>query len=115
MEITLLIVENHGKIMELCFQFFLGTLCISSSVTETEVEGGILKCKNPEKHCLWLKRNIQDIEKQDSNFLLSRYIGKLLVNTCKEIQFSLNVKDDLEELPHFPLNAKDDCKMIHFS
>ena len=27
MEITLLIMENHGKIMELCFQFFVGTLC----------------------------------------------------------------------------------------
>ena len=46
------------------------------SVTETEVTDGILNIKEPEKHCLWLRRNIKDIEKQDSNFLLSRYIGE---------------------------------------
>ena len=26
MEITLLIMENHGKIMELCFRIFVGAL-----------------------------------------------------------------------------------------
>ena len=51
-------------------------IIIYISVTETEVVDGILKIKDPEKHCLWLKRNIKDIEKQESNFLLSRYIGK---------------------------------------
>ena len=30
MEITLLIMENHGKIMELCFRISVGTLKIAS-------------------------------------------------------------------------------------
>ena len=30
MEIILLIMENHGKIMELCFQIFVGILYMST-------------------------------------------------------------------------------------
>lgn len=45
-------------------------------VTETETEEG-LKPKEAEKHVLWLNRNIEDIEKQESSYTLSRFIGTI--------------------------------------
>ena len=48
--------------------------CIS--VTETEVRDGLVDIEDQEKHCLWLKRDIDDIENQEKNYQLSRYIGK---------------------------------------
>ena len=50
--------------------------CLYLTVTETEVQEGLLGLHNPSKHCLWFKRNIEDIEKQPSSKLLSRFIGQ---------------------------------------
>lgn len=45
-------------------------------MTETEVQEGILKVRNAAESTLWLKRTIEDIETQESSYVLSRYIGK---------------------------------------
>ena len=50
-------------------------------MTETEVREGLVDIKDQDKHCLWLKRDIDDIENQGASYQLSRYIGKLHV-TC---------------------------------
>ena len=46
-------------------------------MTETEVREGLVNIEDQDKHCLWLKRDIDNIEQQESNYALSRYIGKL--------------------------------------
>ncbi|KAK2152117.1 hypothetical protein LSH36_339g02004 [Paralvinella palmiformis] len=43
------------------------------SVTERELEGGILNAVETEKHCLWFRRQFTDIEKAPENQQLSRY------------------------------------------
>ena len=48
---------------------------IFSLVTERELEDGILKASEPEKHCVWFKRQFTDIEKAPENRQLSRYTG----------------------------------------
>lgn len=50
------------------------------SVTETEVQEGILRVPNADQTTLWLKRNIENIEQQSSNYALSRFMGKSLLN-----------------------------------
>ena len=46
-------------------------------MTETEIRNGIVNVENPDQHCLWMKRNIDDIEDQEASRDLSRYMGKL--------------------------------------
>ena len=43
MEITLLIMENHGKIMELCFPIFVGTLKQTKMIGEMLISGKAAK------------------------------------------------------------------------
>ena len=45
------------------------------SVTEREILHGILQVENPEKSCLWFKRNIQDIENISASNILAKFIG----------------------------------------
>ena len=52
----------------------LFSICL---VTETEIRNGIVNVENPDQHCLWMKRNIDDIEVQEASRDLSRYMGKL--------------------------------------
>ena len=51
----------------------LFSICL---VTETEIRNGIVNVENPDQHCLWMKRNIDDIEIQEASRDLSRYMGK---------------------------------------
>ena len=56
-----------------------GLICILFSiclVTETEIRNGIVNVENPDQHCLWMKRNIDDIEVQEASRELSRYMGE---------------------------------------
>ena len=46
------------------------------SVTEREILHGILQVENPEKSCLWFKRNIQDIENISPSNILAKFIGR---------------------------------------
>ena len=50
---------------------------VSLSVTENEVHEGLLKHEGAEERSIWLKRNIDDIEKQESSVILSKYIGNV--------------------------------------
>ncbi|KAH3785932.1 hypothetical protein DPMN_164028, partial [Dreissena polymorpha] len=44
------------------------------SVTETEVEEGLLKAEDSiARQAIWLRRNIEDIDRQESSYALSRY------------------------------------------
>ena len=46
-------------------------------MTETEIRDGLVNVEDQDKHCLWLKRDIDDIEEQHESYALSRYIGKV--------------------------------------
>ena len=46
-------------------------------VTETEVEEGLLKAEDSiARQAIWLRRNIEDIDQQESSDELSRYTGE---------------------------------------
>ncbi|KAK3095848.1 hypothetical protein FSP39_019955 [Pinctada imbricata] len=45
------------------------------SVTEIETQAGVLESKEPNKHCLWYHRVIDNIEDQPRSYQLSRFIG----------------------------------------
>ena len=46
-----------------------------------------MNVEDQDKHCLWLKRDIDDIEEQQESYALSRYIGKL-----KHREYSLTLR-----------------------
>ena len=45
-------------------------------VTETEVHFGLSAMDEPEVEGLWLRRTIEDIDQQESSYILSRYKGE---------------------------------------
>ncbi|KAH3785951.1 hypothetical protein DPMN_164047 [Dreissena polymorpha] len=46
-------------------------------VTEAEVEEGLLKAEDSiARQAIWLRRNIEDIDRQESSYALSRYTGE---------------------------------------
>ncbi|KAH3832819.1 hypothetical protein DPMN_106116 [Dreissena polymorpha] len=48
------------------------------SVTEAEVEEGLLKAEDSiARQAIWLRRNIEDIDRQESSYALSRYTDVL--------------------------------------
>lgn len=47
-------------------------------MTETEITEGLLNAQNVDEKCVWLRRKIKDIEKQDASYLLSKFIGNFI-------------------------------------
>ncbi|KAK3590255.1 hypothetical protein CHS0354_041333 [Potamilus streckersoni] len=75
------------------------------SITEAEITMGLLSTENKDKHCIWLKRTITDIEKEPSSVLLSRYTEcmgqeeklkkvKNLLQTLKEEKMEKSLPSD---------------------
>ncbi|KAL3864387.1 hypothetical protein ACJMK2_006074 [Sinanodonta woodiana] len=75
------------------------------SITEAEITMGLLSTENKDKHCIWLKRTIKDIEKEPSSVLLSRYTEcmgqeeklkkvKNLLRTLKEERMEKSLPSD---------------------
>ena len=54
------------------------------SVTEDEIERGILKAKDPNKHCRWFKRDIIDIYNNADDMKARNFVDKVGKNLDKE-------------------------------
>ncbi|KAL4232336.1 hypothetical protein ACF0H5_009907 [Mactra antiquata] len=66
------------------------------SVTETEVQEGVLKVNNiNDNKCIWLKRNIEDITQQESSYALSRFMECL--GSDEKVQKARMMLKDLTE------------------
>ncbi|KAL3864383.1 hypothetical protein ACJMK2_006070 [Sinanodonta woodiana] len=75
------------------------------SITEAEITMGLLSTENNDKHCIWLKRTIKDIEKEPRSDMLSRYTEctgqeeklkkvKNLLRTLKEERMEKSLPSD---------------------
>ena len=54
------------------------------SVTERELEAGIMKIENPTSSCFWFKRTFTDIESAARSNRMPRFMGNTLpfITTC---------------------------------
>ncbi|XP_068711765.1 NACHT domain- and WD repeat-containing protein 1-like isoform X2 [Montipora foliosa] len=64
------------------------------SVTESEIRHGVMSVDNPEKHCLWISRNIRDLE----NHLQDKNAQSFIDINCSTRVIDLDAKDLLLKL-----------------
>ena len=58
-------------------------------VTESEIRHGVMSVDNPEKHCLWISRNIRDLE----NHLQDKNAQSFIDINCSTRVIDLDAKD----------------------
>ena len=66
-----------------CYLCFYWTSCFFS-VTEDEIERGILKAKDPNKHCHWFKRDITDMYNNADDMKARNFVDKVGKSLDKE-------------------------------
>lgn len=64
------------------------------TVTEDEIQRGIIKAKDPTKHCYWFKRNIFDLKENVNDKVARNFIDKLGTDLDTEAN---NLLDELKE------------------